>query len=226
MIDKELEELKKKFMQEFPVEMIATQGKPEEQFVFHNLDQMHSYSCFTARHCFNHFRKTEKTGIPALFLIPYSKSLVTNRGRQLLEMGRKGGVLLEDGKEHDRQVITIACNFGGTLSKDMACSIIGGMLHDFSATFYSFISEAWMVKAGKDNIPLEETPLPSVHPDKKEILMINTCSEVAQIMTHIDIVDNELGKPERQDSDLKQGHGRFSNLFREVRAMSSDQSIN
>ena len=56
--------------------------------------------------------------------------------------------------------------------------------------------------------------------------MINTCSEVAQIMTHIDIVDNELGKPERQDSDLKQGHGRFSNLFREVRAMSPDQSIN
>ena len=139
MNDKKLEELKKKFMQEFPVEMIATQGKPDDQLKFHNLDHMHSYSCFTARHCFNHFRKTEKTGIPALFLIPYSKSLVTNRGRQLLEMGRKGGVLLEDGKEHDRQVITIACNFGGTLSKDMACSINGGMLHDFSATFYSFV---------------------------------------------------------------------------------------
>ena len=221
MNDKKLEELKKKFMQEFPVEMIATQGKPGEKFVFHNLDHLHSYSCFTARHCFNHFRKTEKTGVPALFLIPYSKSLVTNRGRQLLEFGRKGGVLLEDGKEHDKQVITIACNFGGNLSKDMACSIIGGMLHDFSAKFYSFVSEAWMVKSGKEDIPL-----PSEHPDKKEILMINTCSEVAQIMTHIDIVDNELGKPERQDSDLNQGHGRFSNLFREVRSMASDQSIN
>tara|TARA_R100001163_G_scaffold58171_1_gene46394 strand:- start:49 stop:729 length:681 start_codon:yes stop_codon:yes gene_type:complete len=226
MDDKKLEELKQRFMQEFPVEMIATQGKPDHQFTFHNLDHMHSYSCYTARHCFNHFRSTDKSGIPALFLIPYSKSLVTNRGKQLIEMGRKGGVLLEEGKEYDRQVITVACNFGGNLSKDMACSIIGGMLHDFSATFYSFISEAWMVKAGKDSIPLEETPMPSVHPDKKEILMINTCSEVAQIMTHIDIVDNKLGKPERQDSDLKTGHGRFSNLFREVRAQSRDQSIN
>ena len=84
--------------------------------------------------------------------------------------------MLGDDKPDSKYAVAyIGCKFTTTLSKNMAVKVISGMLDDFNAQYYSFISEAWCVKVKGENVPIKELDItPSEHPDREEILMINT----------------------------------------------------
>ena len=109
----------------------------------------------------------------------------------------------------------------------MAVKVISGMLDDFNAQNYSFISEAWCVKAKGENVPIKELDItPSEHPDREEILMINTSGiDNTTIMTTKPIrervlIHSESNRGETKADDTTE-HGRFSNLFKEIRAEST-----
>ena len=116
MNEEDIKKLKEKFFKSFPVEFVGVLGKPDTEFEFNSLDEFHSFANFSGQDCFKAHRK-QKEDMPSLFLIPYKKSQVQERGSMLFEMGRKTGVLLEQGEEHENKVITIACRFTDTLSK-------------------------------------------------------------------------------------------------------------
>ena len=215
MNEEDIKKLKEKFFKSFPVEFVGVLGKPDTEFEFNSLDEFHSFANFSGQDCFKAHRK-QKEDMPSLFLIPYKKSQVQERGSMLFEMGRKTGVLLEQGEEHENKVITIACRFTDTLSKTLASNIISGMLDDFNAKYYAFCSEVFMVKSEK-GIQIDPNIMPSEHPKRVEALMINTCSSKEQILTTKTIVDDTLSKSEETRSEVGEGGGRFSNLFKEIR---------
>ena len=216
MNEEDIKKLKDKFFKSFPVEFVGISGKPGTEFEFNSLDEFHSFSQFAGQDCFKYHRKA-KEEMPSMFLIPFKKSQVQERGSMLVEMGRKTGVLLENGEEHENKVITICCGFRDHFSKDLAAQIISGMLDDFNAKFYSFSSEVFMVKSEKGGIQIDPKVMPSEHPKRVEALMINTCSDKEQILTTKTIVEGTLGMSEETRSSIGDGGGRFSNLFKEIR---------
>ena len=213
MNEEDIKKLKEKFFQSFPVEFVGISGKPGTTHEFNSLDEFHAYANYTAQDCFKHHRK-DGNEMPSIFLIPFKQSMVQERGSMLFEMGRKTGVLVEVGKEHDNKVITVVCRFKDDLSKDLASSIISGMLDDFNAKFYSFASEVFMVKSQKG---IEINTAPSQHPKRVEALMINTCSSKEQLLTTATIGKGSLVWEDQVRSDVSEGGGRFSNLFKEIR---------
>jgi len=141
-------------------------------------------------------------------------------------MGKDVGVLQDDHPDRPFAVMYIGCCFTNTLSKNLAVKVISGMLDDFNAKYYAFISEAWCVKAenGKE-VPVKELEVaPSEHPDKQEILMVSTSDHTQTIMTTKPIrnrmlIHSEGNRTQTNGKDMKE-QGRFSNLFQEIRAES------
>ena len=165
--------------------------------------------------------------MPSLFLIPFERKLVSPRGRELITMGKDVGVLGDQHPDRPFAVAYIGCRFTNNLSKNLGVKVISGMLDDFNAKYYAFISEAWCVKAenGKE-IPVKELEVaPSEHPDREEILMINTSGiDNTTIMTTKPIrervlIHSEGNRVQTNGEDMKE-QGRFSNLFKEIRAES------
>ena len=219
-----LQELTEKFMNNFPVEFTALRG--QDTWNFHDIDMFHSYACHTGVDCFDFHKEEVKEEMPSLFLIPFERKLITARGSQFIQMGKDAGVLGDDKPDSKYAVAYIGCKFTTNLSKNLAVKVISGILDDFNAKYYSFISEAWCVKAKGKNIPIKELEVaPSEHPDREEILMINTSGiDNTTIMTTKPIrervlIHSEGNRVQTNTDDMKE-NGRFSNLFKEIRAES------
>jgi|TARA_R100001530_G_scaffold54486_1_gene40182 hypothetical protein len=219
-----LKELTEKFMSNFPVEFTALRG--QDHWDYHDIDMFHSYACHTGIDCFDFHRQEVKEEMPSLFLIPFERKLINPRGSQFIQMGKDAGVLADEKPDSKYAVAYIGCKFTTTLSKNLAVKVISGMLDDFNAKYYAFISEAWCVKANGKNVPIKELEVaPSEHPDREEILMINTSGiDNTTIMTTKPIREKVLihseGKRVQTNGEDMKEQGRFSNLFREIRAES------
>ena len=219
-----LNELTEKFMNNFPVVFTALRG--QDTWDYHDIDMFHSYACHSGIECFNFYNKEVKEEMPSVFLIPFERKLITSRGNQFIQMGKDAGVLADDNPNSKYAVTYIGCRFTNNLSKNLAVKVISGMLDDFNAKYYSFISEAWCVKAKGENVPIKELDVaPSQHPDREEILMINTSGiDNTTIMTTKPIREKVLihseGKRVQSNGEDTKEQGRFSNLFKEIRAES------
>ena len=222
MDEDKMNELMEKFKKNFPVEFTALHGESRNNY--HDIDMFHSYACHVAIDGFE-YHKEEKKEMPNLFLIPFERKLVTPRGNQLLSMGKEVGVLQDEHPDRPFAVAYIGCRFTNTLSKNLGVKVISGMLDDFNAKYYAFVSEAWCVKAEGKNVPIKELDvMPSEHPDRQEILMVSTSDHNQTIMTTKPIRDNMLihsegNRVQTNGEDMKE-QGRFSNLFKEIRAES------
>ena len=223
MDEDKVKELIEKFKKNFPIEFTALHGESRNNY--HDIDMFHSYACHVAIDGFD-YHKEEKKEMPSLFLIPFERKLVTPRGNQFLSMGKDIEVLQDDHPDRPFAVMYIGCCFTNTLSKNLAVKVISGMLDDFNAKYYAFVSEAWCVKAenGKE-VPVKELEVaPSEHPDKEEILMVSTSDHTQTIMTTKPIrnrmlIHSEGNRTQTNGKDMKE-QGRFSNLFQEIRAES------
>ena len=223
MDEDKLKEMTEKFVKNFPVEFTTLHGESKNNY--HDIDMFHSYACHVAIDGFD-YHKEEKKEMPSLFLIPFERKLVTPRGNQFIQMGKDVGVLQDEYPDRPFAVMYIGCCFTNTLSKNLAVKVISGMLDDFNAKYYAFISEAWCVKAenGKE-VPVKELEVaPSEHPDKEEILMVSTSDHTQTIMTTKPIrnrmlIHSEGNRTQTNGKDMK-AQGRFSNLFQEIRAES------
>ena len=219
-----LNELTEKFVNNFPVVFTALRG--QDTWDYHDIDMFHSYACHSGIECFNFYNKEVKEEMPSVFLIPFERKLITSRGNQFIQMGKDAGVLADDNPNSKYAVTYIGCRFTNNLSKNLAVKVISGMLDDFNAKYYSFISEAWCVKAKGENVPIKELDVaPSQHPDREEILMINTSGiDNTTIMTTKPIREKVLihseGKRVQSNGEDTKEQGRFSNLFKEIRAES------
>ncbi len=220
-----LQEMTEQFMKNFPVEFTALRG--QDTWNYHDIDMFHSYACHMGIDCFEFHKQEVKEEMPSLFLIPFERKLITSRGNQFIQMGKDAGVLADDNPNSKYAVTYIGCRFTNNLSKNLAVKVISGMLDDFNAKYYSFISEAWCVKANNGkNIPIKNLDVtPSEHPDREEILMINTSGiDNTTIMTTKPIrervlIHSEGNRVQTNGEDMKE-QGRFSNLFKEIRAES------
>tara|TARA_R100001082_G_scaffold100175_1_gene69202 strand:+ start:88 stop:774 length:687 start_codon:yes stop_codon:yes gene_type:complete len=220
-----LQEMTEQFMKNFPVEFTALRG--QDTWNYHDIDMFHSYACHMGIDCFEFHKQEVKEEMPSLFLIPFERKLITARGSQFIQMGKDAGVLGDDNPDSKYAVAYIGCKFTNNLSKNLAVKVISGMLDDFNAKYYSFISEAWCVKANNGkNIPIKNLDVtPSEHPDREEILMINTSGiDNTTIMTTKPIrervlIHSEGNRVQTNGEDMKE-QGRFSNLFKEIRAES------
>jgi hypothetical protein len=219
-----LNELTEQFMKNFPVEFTALRG--QDHWDFHDIDMFHSYACHIGIDCFDFHRREIKEEMPSLFLVPFERKLITPRGNHFIQMGKDAGVLGDDKPNSKYAVAYIGCKFTTNLSKNLAVKVISGFLDDFNAKYYAFISEAWCVKAKGENVPIKELEVaPSEHPDREEILMINTSGiDNTTIMTTKPIRERVLihseGKRVETNGEDTREQGRFSNLFKEIRAES------
>ena len=213
MDEKLIEELKEKFMKNFPVEFTAIRPMESQ---YESLEDYHKYSVDHGKDAFL-FHRRKEVELPALFYIPYKRNMVATRGHQFIDMGKKAGVLHDPIPETPFAEMVIGCNFTSNMSKNMAVNIISGLLDDLNAPFYTFISEAYALKVKKENEV--ETKI-SEHPDRKEIMMIHTCDQSKTLMTHFDIIDNKLGQEVFEEDFDQDRRGKFSNLFKEIQAPS------
>ena len=222
MDEDKMKELMEKFKKNFPIEFTALHGESRNNY--HDIDMFHSYACHVAIDGFDYHRE-EKRDMPNLFLIPFERKLVTPRGNQLLSMGKEAGLLGDEHPDRPFAVAYIGCRFTNTLSKNLGVKVISGMLDDFNAKYYAFVSEAWCVKAKGKSIPIKELEVaPSEHPDREEILMVSTSDHNQTIMTTKPIregvlIHSEGNRVQTNGEDMKE-QGRFSNLFKEIRAES------
>ena len=213
MDEKLIKELKDKFLKNFPIEFTAIRPM-EEQYT--SLEEYHKYSVNHGRDAFLYHRRKEME-LPALFFIPYKRSMVSERGQQFIQMGKKVEVLHDPEPKSPFAEMVIGCKFTSDLSKTLAVTVVSGMLDDFNAPFYTFMTEAYALKMKKG----EDTNLkPSEHPESKEIMMIHTCDQVKTIGTHFDIVDNDLLNKEHHEDMGDDRRGKFSNLFKEIQSPS------
>ena len=213
MDEKLIKELKDKFLKNFPIEFTAIRPM-EEQYT--SLEEYHKYSVNHGRDAFLYHRR-EEMELPALFFIPYKRSMVSERGQQFIQMGKKVEVLHDPEPKSPFAEMVIGCKFTSDLSKTLAVTVVSGMLDDFNAPFYTFMTEAYALKMKKG----EDTNLkPSEHPESKEIMMIHTCDQVKTIGTHFDIVDNDLLNKEHHEDMGDDRRGKFSNLFKEIQSPS------
>ena len=214
MDEKLIKELKEKFLQNFPIEFTAIRPM-EEQYT--SLEEYHKYSVNHGRDAFLFHRRKEME-LPALFFIPYKRNMVSERGNQFIQMGKKCEVLHDPEPKSPFAEMVIGCKFTNDLSKNLAVTVVSGMLDDFNAPYYTFLTEAYALKMNKgDDMP--DTRV-SEHPDRKEIMMIHTCDQVKTIGTHFDIVENDLLNKEHHEDMGDDRRGKFSNLFKEIQAPS------
>ena len=211
MNEKLIKDLKEKFLKNFPIEFTAIRPMEEQ---YKSLEEYHTYSVNHGRDAFLYHRRKE-VELPALFFIPYKRSTVSERGNQFIQMGKKVEVLHDPEPQSPFAEMVIGCKFSSDLSKNLAVTVVSGMLDDFNAPFYTFMTEAYALKVKKD-IELEKRV--SEHPDRKEIMMIHTCDQTKTIGTHFDIVDNDLKNRETLDDMSDDRRGRFSNLFKEIQS--------
>jgi hypothetical protein len=156
--------------------------------------------------------------LPALFFIPYKRSMVSERGQQFIQMGKRVEVLHDPEPKSPFAEMVIGCKFTNDLSKNLAVTVVSGMLDDFNAPYYTFMTEAFALKMKKgDDMPDKKV---SEHPNSKEIMMIHTCDQIKTIGTHFDIVDNDLLNKEHHEDMGDDRRGKFSNLFKEIQAPS------
>tara|TARA_R100001509_G_scaffold110855_1_gene66489 strand:- start:62 stop:712 length:651 start_codon:yes stop_codon:yes gene_type:complete len=213
MNEKLIKELKEKFLKNFPIEFTAIRPMEEQ---YSSLEEYHKYSVNHGRDAFL-FHRRKEIELPALFFIPYKRSMVSERGNQFIQMGKKVDVLHDPEPKSPFAEMVIGCKFSSDLSKNLAVTVVSGMLDDFNAPFYTFMTEAYALQMKKG----EHTNLaPSEHPDRKEIMMIHTCDQVKTIGTHFDIVDNDLLNKEQHEDMGEDRRGKFSNLFKEIQAPS------
>ena len=213
MDEKLIKELKEKFLQNFPIEFTAIRPMEEQ---YSSLEEYHKYSVNHGRDAFLYHRRKEME-LPALFFIPYKRNMVSERGNQFIQMGKKVEVLHDPEPKSPFAEMVIGCKFSSDLSKTLAVTVVSGMLDDFNAPFYTFMTEAYALKIKKG----EDTNLkPSEHPESKEIMMIHTCDQVKTIGTHFDIVDNDLLNKEHHEDMGDDRRGKFSNLFKEIQSPS------
>ena len=139
MDEDKIKELTGKFLKNFPVEFTALHGESKDNY--HDIDMFHSYACHVAIDGFD-FHREEKREMPSLFLIPFERKLVSPRGRELITMGKDMGVLGDQHPDRPFAVAYIGCRFTNNLSKNLGVKVISGMLDDFNAKYYAFISEA------------------------------------------------------------------------------------
>ena len=177
-----------------------------------SVDEMHSLGCWTAIDLFQ-FSKEEQRDTPALFLLPFDRTLITERFQQFIHHGEKADLVIDDTKGSRYGTLHIVCEFTSDLSKDMMVPIVKGMLKDLNAPYYSFISETWVVKQKKP-YNREMDGRPSEHPDRKEKLIVCTSDPTQNIMTMKDIADNKLtGDGDYQKTKADVALGRFTNFF-------------
>ena len=213
MDEKLIKDLKEKFLKNFPIEFTAIRPM-EEQYT--SLEEYHKYSVNHGRDAFLFHRRKEME-LPALFFIPYKRNMVSERGNQFIQMGKKVDVLHDPEPKSPFAEMVIGCKFSSDLSKTLAVTVVSGMLDDFNAPYYTFMTEAYALKIKKG----EDTNLkPSEHPERKEIMMIHTCDQVKTIGTHFDIVDNDLLNKEHHEDMGDDRRGKFSNLFKEIQSPS------
>ena len=214
MNEKLIKELKEKFLKNFPIEFVAIRPMEEQ---YSSLEEYHTYSVNHGRDAFLFHRRKEME-LPALFFIPYKRSMVSERGQQFIQMGKKVEVLHDPEPKSPFAEMVIGCKFTSDLSKNLAVTVVSGMLDDFNAPFYTFMTEAFALKMKKgEDMPNKKV---SEHPDRKEIMMIHTCDQVKTIGTHFDIVDNDLLNKEHHEDMGDDRRGKFSNLFKEIQAPS------
>tara|TARA_X000001388_G_scaffold32178_1_gene22767 strand:- start:320 stop:970 length:651 start_codon:yes stop_codon:yes gene_type:complete len=213
MDEKLIKELKERFMKNFPIEFTAIRPMEKQ---YKSLEEYHKYSVNHGKDAFLFHRRNEQE-LPALFFIPYERKTVSSRGHSFIEMAKRADVLNDPKPKSPFAEMVIGCKFSSDLSKNLAVTVISGMLDDFNAPYYTFITEAYSLKMDKD----EDINLaPSEHPKRKEIMMIHTCDQIKTLGTHIDIVDNDLGKEEHHKDMGDDRRGRFSNLFKEIQSPS------
>ncbi len=213
MDEKLIKELKEKFMKNFPIEFVAIRPLEEQ---YKSCEDYHKYSVNHGRDAFL-FHRRKEIELPALFFIPYKRNMVSERGNQFIQMGKRVEVLHDPEPKSPFGEMVIGCKFSSDISKNLAVTVVSGMLDDFNAPFYTFMTEAYAMKIKKG----EETNLaPSEHPDRQEIMMIHTCDQIKTIGTHFPILDNDLGKAEHHDEMGDDRRGKFSNLFKEIQAPS------
>jgi hypothetical protein len=187
----------------------------EEQYS--SLEEYHKYSVNHGRDAFLYHRRKEME-LPALFFIPYKRSMVSERGQQFIQMGKRVEVLHDPEPKSPFAEMVIGCKFTNDLSKNLAVTVVSGMLDDFNAPYYTFMTEAFALKMKKgDDMPDKKV---SEHPNSKEIMMIHTCDQIKTIGTHFDIVDNDLLNKEHHEDMGDDRRGKFSNLFKEIQAPS------
>ena len=214
MDEKLIKELKEKFLKNFPIEFTAIRPM-EEQYT--SLEEYHKYSVNHGRDAFLFHRRKEME-LPALFFIPYKRGLVSPRGNEFISMGKKCEVLHDPEPKSPFAEMVIGCKFSSDLSKNLAVTVVSGMLDDFNAPYYTFMTEAYALKMKKGDDVLDKKV--SEHPDRKEIMMIHTCDQVKTIGTHFDIVDNDLLNKEHHEDMGDDRRGKFSNLFKEIESPS------
>ena len=213
MNEKLIKELKEKFLKNFPIEFTAIRPMEEQ---YSSLEEYHKYSVNHGRDAFLYHRRKE-IELPALFFIPYKRSMVSERGNQFIQMGKKVECLHDPEPKSPFAELVIGCKFTSDLSKNLAVTVVSGMLDDFNAPFYTFMTEAYALKMKKGESINSKV---SEHPDRKEIMMIHTCDQVKTIGTHFDIVDNDLLNKEHHEDMGDDRRGKFSNLFKEIQAPS------
>ena len=214
MDEKLIKDLKEKFMKNFPIEFTAIRPMEEQ---YSSLEEYHKYSVRHGKDAFL-FHRRKEVELPALFFIPYKRNMVSERGNQFIQMGKKCEVLHDPEPKSPFAEMVIGCKFTNDLSKNLAVTVVSGMLDDFNAPYYTFMTEAYALKMKKgDDMP--ETKV-SEHPDRKEIMMIHTCDQVKTIGTHFDIVDNDLLNKEHHEDMGDDRRGKFSNLFKEIQSPS------
>ena len=216
MDEKLINELKEKFLNNFPVQFTAIRPMKEQ---YKTLEEYHKYSVNHGKDAFLFHRKNEQE-LPALFFIPYNRRQVSARGHEFIQMGKRAEVLHDPKPDSPFAEMVIGCNFTSDLSKSLAVTVISGMLDDFNAPFYTFITEAYSLKMGSDDESVGMKGKISDHPDRKEIMMIHTCDQIKTLGTHIDIVDNDLGKEEYHEDMGDDRRGKFSNLFKQIQSPS------
>ena len=214
MDEKLIKELKEKFLQNFPIEFTAI--RPME-YQYPTLEEYHRYSVGHGKDAFLFHRRKEME-LPALFFIPYQRSMVSSRGLQFIEMGKKAEVLHDPEPKSPFAEMVIGCRFNSDISKNLAVTVVSGMLDDFNAPYYTFITEAYALKMKKgDDVPDKKV---SEHPKSKEIMMIHSCDQIKTIGTHFDIVENDLLNKEHHEDMGDDRRGKFSNLFKEIQSPS------
>lgn len=215
MDEKIIDALRERFMKHFPVEFTAI--RPLKN-MFNSIEEYHNYSVEHGKDAFIYHRK-HKRDLPALFFIPFDRRMVNERGNSFLSMGKKVGVL-HDGEPNSQFCeLVVGCNFTSDLSKNLAVTVISGILDDFNAKFYTFTTEAYVLKVkNQEDIGKQKGTIAN-HPDRREIVMVHTTSPTQTFGTHFEIQDNQLGKEEKlgmSENDALHSGGRFSNLFKEI----------
>jgi len=205
------DDFKEELLKQMPIKYskIVPLKKPIE-----SINDMHSLGCWTALDLFQ-FSKENKHDTPALFLLPFDRTLTNDRFKMFLESGEKADLVIDEDKSSRYGALHIICEFTTTFSKDIMAPLIQGMLKDMSSPYYSFVSETWVVKQKKP-YDREQDGMPSEHPDRMEKLIIITSDPTQNIMTMKDIKDNKLtGGGDYQTTKADVSVGRFSNLFKD-----------